>query len=92
MDYVLLGDFADADRWLTKALVWNPSSDVEEVRYYLGRTKYNENRFAEAVDDFQRCLKLDPHNIKAEYNLGLSYEGKKQIEQATQAFQTATIA
>lgn len=87
VDYVLLGDLVDADRWLTKALNWNPSD--KDGWYYLGRTKYNENRFAEAIDAFQQCLKLDTRNVKAEDNLGLSYEGLNQIEQATQAFRTA---
>jgi len=87
VDYVLLGDLVDADRWLTKALSWNPSD--ADGWYYLGRTKYNENRFAEAIDAFQSCLKLDPHNVKAEDNLGLSYEGLNQTQQAIQAFQTA---
>ena len=72
VDYVLLGDFLDADRWLTKALSWNPSD--ADGWYYLGRTKYNENRFSEAIDAFQSCLKLDTHNVKAEDNLGLSYD------------------
>ena len=87
VDYVLLGDFLDADRWLTKALSWNPSD--ADGWYYLGRTKYNENRFSEAIDSFQKCLKLDPHNVKAEDNIGLSHEGLNQTEQATLAFQTA---
>ena len=87
VDYVLLDDFADADRWLTKALGRNPSD--ADGWYYLGRTKYNENRFSEAIDAFQRCLKLDTHNVKAEDNLGLSYEGLNQTQQAIQAFQTA---
>jgi tetratricopeptide (TPR) repeat protein len=87
VDYVLLGDLVDADRWLTKALSWNPSD--ADGWYYLGRTKYNENRFAEAIDAFQSCLKLDPHNVKAEDNLGLSYEGLNQTQLAIQAFQTA---
>jgi tetratricopeptide (TPR) repeat protein len=87
VDYVLLNDFADADRWLTKALEWNPSD--ADGWYYLGRTKYNENRFSEAIDAFQRCLKIDTHNVKAEDNLGLSYEGLNQTQQALQAFQAA---
>ena len=87
VDYVLLGDFLDADQWFTKALEMN-ASDADGW-YYLGRTKYNENRFSEAIDAFHTCLKLDAHNVKAEDNLGLSYEGLNRIEEATQAFQTA---
>src|SRR6266851_526371 len=87
VDYVLLGDFADADRWLTKALGRNPSD--ADGWYYLGRTKYNENRFSEAIDAFHTCLELDTHNVKAEDNLGLSYEGLNQMQEAMEAFRTA---
>src|SRR6266704_1404981 len=72
-DYVLLGDYLDADKWLTKMLEWTP--DDAQGWYYLGRTKYNENRFAEAISAFEQCLKLDPRNLRAEDNLGLSYAG-----------------
>ena len=86
-DYVLLKDYPDADKWFTKAVEWNPKDSLGW--YYLGRTKYNENRFEEAVSAFEQCLKLDPHNIKAEDNLGLSWEGLNQLEKATAAYQTA---
>ncbi len=87
LDYVLLGDYVDADKWLTNMLQWTPND--AEGWYYLGRTKYNENRFAEAVDAFQRCLKLDPRNLRAEDNLGLSYAGLGRKEEAAAAYQQA---
>jgi Flp pilus assembly protein TadD len=87
LDYVLLGDYVDADKWLTKMLQWTPND--AEGWYYLGRTKYNENRFAEAVDAFQRCLKLNPGDFKAEDNLGLSYAGLGRREEAAAAYQQA---
>jgi tetratricopeptide (TPR) repeat protein len=87
LDYVLLADYLDADKWLTKMLEWAPSDS--EGWYYLGRTKYNENRFAEALDAFQRCLKLDPQNVKAEDNLGLALAGLGRNEEATAAYQQA---
>jgi tetratricopeptide (TPR) repeat protein len=86
-DYVLLKDYPDADKWFTKAVEWNPKDSLGW--YYLGRTKYNENRFEEAVGAFEQCLKLDPRNVKAEDNLGLSYEGLNQIEKAMAAYRTA---
>ena len=87
LDYVLLGDYVDADKWLTKMLGWTPND--AEGWYLLGRTKYNENRFAEAVDAFQHCLKLDPRNFKAEDNLGLAYTGLGRREEAASAYQQA---
>ncbi len=86
-DYVLLKDYKDADKWFTKALDWNPSNI--RARYYLGRAKYNENRFGEAVQAFEECLKLDPKNVKAEDNLGLSYEALGRVEDALKAYRTA---
>jgi tetratricopeptide (TPR) repeat protein len=86
-DYVLLKDYPDADKWFTKAVEWNPKDSLGW--YYLGRTKYNENRFEEAVDAFEQCLKLDPRNVKAEDNLGLSFEGLNQTDKALTAYRTA---
>jgi tetratricopeptide (TPR) repeat protein len=86
-NYVLLKDYPDADKWFTKAVEWNPKDSLGW--YYLGRTKYSENRFAEAVSAFEQCLKLDPRNVKAEDNLGLSFEGLNQTDKAVAAYQTA---
>jgi len=87
LDYVLLGDYTNADHWLTRSLEWNPKDS--ESWYYLGRTKYNENRFAEAINAFEKCLQLDPKNVKAEDNLGLSYAGLGRNEEAAAAYQNA---
>jgi Flp pilus assembly protein TadD len=86
-DYVLLADYPDADKWLTRMLEWAPNDS--EGWYYLGRTKYNENRFDEAISAFQRCLKLDPKNVKAEDNLGLSFAGLGRNDEANAAYQQA---
>jgi tetratricopeptide (TPR) repeat protein len=83
----LLKDYPDADKWFTKAVQWNPNDALGW--YYLGRTKYNENRFDEAVTAFQKCLQLDARNVKAEDNLGLSYEGLNRIDDAMTAYHTA---
>jgi Flp pilus assembly protein TadD len=87
LDYVLLADYPDADKWLTKMLEWAPNDS--EAWYYLGRTKYNENRFAEAISAFQQCLKLDPQNVKGEDNLGLSFAGLGRNEEAAAAYKQA---
>ena len=66
---------------------WNPKDALGW--YYLGRTKYNENRFEEAVSAFEQCLTLDPKDVKAEDNLGLSYEGLNQADKAIAAYRNA---
>jgi tetratricopeptide (TPR) repeat protein len=86
-DYVLLKDYTDADLWFSKAVEWNPKDALGW--YYLGRTKYNENRFDEAVAAFQKCLELNGKDVKAEDNLGLSYEGLNRVDDAMSAYRTA---
>ena len=86
-DYVLLEDFADADKWLTLALKRAPED--AEGWYLLGRTKYNENRFAEAIASFEHTLALRPKDVKAEDNVGLSYEGLNDVVKAKAAYLTA---
>jgi tetratricopeptide (TPR) repeat protein len=87
LDYLLLGSYTDADKWITKSLEWNPKDS--QAWYYLGRTKYGKNRFEEAVEAFKKCLEFDPYNINAEDNLGLSYAGLGRTEDAIAAYQTA---
>ncbi len=86
-DYVLLDDFADADKWMTRVTEWNPKDS--DAWYTLGRTKYTENRFEEAIHAFEQCLQLDPKNVKAEDNLGLSYYGLGRTDDSLAAYKTA---
>ncbi|HWZ99088.1 MAG TPA: tetratricopeptide repeat protein [Candidatus Dormibacteraeota bacterium] len=87
LDYVLLADYPSADKWLTLSLQWDPSD--AEAWYYLGRTKYNENRFEEAIRAFQKCLDLHPHFVLAADGLGLSQAGLGQNADAILSLQKA---
>lgn len=88
-DYVVLGDFPDADKWLT--MVTQETPNDADAWYLLGRTKYNENRFEEAIQCFERTLSLRANDIKAENNLGLSYQGLNHVDDARHAFETAIL-
>ncbi|PYT80984.1 MAG: hypothetical protein DMG40_10760 [Acidobacteria bacterium] len=87
LDYLLLKENGDADRWLTRSLQADPRDP--QAWYYLGRMKYSSGQFREAIEAFEQCLKLEPHNVQAENNVGLSYEGLQRPEEATQAFENA---
>jgi tetratricopeptide (TPR) repeat protein len=87
LDYLLLKDYNDADRWLTRSLQDDPRD--AQAWYYLGRTKYGKGQFPEAIQAFAQCLRLEPRNIKAETNVGLSYEALERPDEAAQAFQNA---
>ena len=84
---MLLGDFADADKWFSEVVAETPND--AEAWYLLGRTKYNENRFAEAITSFERVLALRPKDIQAEDNLGLAQQGLGHTVLANAAFHTA---
>jgi tetratricopeptide (TPR) repeat protein len=87
LDYMLLGSYTDADKWLSKSLERNPRDP--QAWYYLGLTKYEKNRFEEAIGAFKKCLELDSGNVNAEDNLGLSYAGLGRWEDAIAAYQKA---
>jgi tetratricopeptide (TPR) repeat protein len=87
LNYVLLQDYADADHWFTRSLEFNPNNP--QGWYYLGRAKYSENRFEEAISAFKECLKRDPKNIKAQDNLGLSYQALGRMNEAIAAYRDA---
>lgn len=84
---VLLGGYADADKWLTKSVAMNPNDT--EAWYYLGRTRYNEQLFEAAISAFKECLSRDPKDVKAEDNLGLAYAALDRYDEAIAAYQNA---
>ncbi len=87
LDYVLLADYSSADKWLTLSLQWDPSDG--EAWYYLGRTKYIETRFEEAIQAFQKCLDLRPNFVLAADGLGLSHAGLGHTADAISSLQRA---
>ena len=89
-DYVLLKDFADAQRWLLLATRTAPTN--ANAWYLLGRTDYNLDRADDARQAFLTCLRLDPSHVKARYNLGLTYERLRQPQEAISAYRQAITA
>lgn len=86
-DYILLKSYADAEHWLLLATARTP--DDPNAWYLLGRTQYNQDHASEAMASFQRCLRLRPHDVRAEYNLGLAYEKLQRPGDAIAAYKTA---
>jgi len=86
-DYVLLHDYSDADKWFSAATV--ESTKDANAWYLLGRTKYNEELYNEAIPNFEHALLLRPKYIEAENNLGLSLRALNKLDQARAAFQIA---
>ena len=87
MDYVQLNDYDDAIRWLRVALGLDPSN--VDVLYSLGRCFYTESDLLKAEAAFTRVLQLQPDHLKAEENLGLTYNNENKPELAEKALRTA---
>ena len=87
LDYAMLQDFENADRWLTTSLEQNPM-DLQGCNR-LGEIKYLRERFGEAVSVFQRCLRLDAKNAFAANGIGTSYERMDRLDEAAAAFRNA---
>ena len=86
-DYILLHDNEDADKWLTRVTEMEPLNAL--AWYYLGRTRYYESRYDDAVKAFQTCLRLSPHDVKAQTNLGLTYQEMGRRDDAIAAYREA---
>ncbi|MGA7341681.1 MAG: tetratricopeptide repeat protein [Terracidiphilus sp.] len=87
LDYVLLNDYSDAIHWLRIALSFDP--DNVDVLYSLGRCFYTQSSFPQAEEAFTRVLQLQPEHLKAEENLGLTYDAQNQPQAAEKALRTA---
>jgi len=87
LDYLLLRDEPSAEKWLSLSVKLTPED--AQAWFYLGRTKYSETKYADAIEAFEHCLKLDPRNSVAEYNVGLAFEGLNQRDEAIQSYENS---
>lgn len=86
-DYVLLADYADAEKWFSEVCAEKP--DDPTAWYLLGRAQYNEDHFTAAIASFEHALTLRPLYIEAENNMGLAWEGLNNAARALSAYRTA---
>lgn len=87
LDYVLLSDYDDAIHWLEIAMQMDPQDT--SVLYSLGRCYYTKNRFMDAGRLYAQILAIQPHDLKAEENLGLVFDATNEPDKAEAALRTA---
>lgn len=87
LDYILLNDYADGIKWLEKSVAFDSAN--KDAWYFLGRAYYTKARLADAHRAFQTVLDLDPHNVRAEDNIGLIYETGGDTAAAIKAYRQA---
>jgi tetratricopeptide (TPR) repeat protein len=89
LDYVLLDDYTDAIKWLQTSVAFDEAN--RDAWYYLGRAYYTKARLDDARRAFLKVLALDPHDVRAENNLGLILESSGQPADAIDAYRTAIV-
>jgi Flp pilus assembly protein TadD len=87
LDYVLLKALPDADRWMSRALAMDAND--AETWYAMGRLRYTQGRYSDALTCFEKTLALNPRSVKGENNLGLAYEALNRNDDAVRAYRTA---
>jgi Flp pilus assembly protein TadD len=87
MDYALLKMYGDAIHWLQVAHSFDPHD--ANVLYDLGRCFYTQSQFHEAEEMYIQVLAIAPKSIKAEENLGLTFDMELQLPKAEAALRTA---
>src|SRR6266849_703898 len=87
LDYVLLNEYANAIKWLEKAVELDPKN--KEAWYYLGRAYYTRGLLPESRRAFLTVLDLDWHDARAENNLGLILESEAKPNEALEAYRKA---
>jgi len=83
----VLGDFADADKWLT--LVTNETPEDAEAWYLLGRTNITRTASRRRSSASSEHSPYALGDVKAENNLGLSYQGLNYLDEAKRAFENS---
>jgi Flp pilus assembly protein TadD len=87
LDYVLIDDYDDAQKWLIESTKRDASDPM--AWYSLGRVQFKLNVFQDAEKSFRHCLQLDPQNVKAEDNLGLTLAALNRTDEAIAAYRQA---
>src|SRR5215471_4212186 len=64
-----------------------PDQQQARALFEEGLRSLEQNRYQQAIEGFQRSLKLDPSLLTARYDLGVAYFSQGQFDQAKQAFQ-----
>ena len=87
LDYVLLEDYTDAIHWLRRAVAFDGKDS--EAWYDLGRALMMQGDSPAAEHALTTSLQLEPHSVKAENNLGLTFEAENRMDDALAAYRLA---
>ena len=84
MSLVNLGDGKGAREQLTRLAASHP--DAPLYIYWLARIDYDQRRYEDAIEKFNRVIRLDPTSARAYDNLGLALDMSGRPEEARGMF------
>lgn len=84
--HALSGQLAKAEVFLRKAVSLEENSQALSL---LGTIAYERGRLGEAIDAFQRAVKIDPEDEESLYQLGLCYLDRGWSQKAAERFKAA---
>jgi tetratricopeptide (TPR) repeat protein len=84
--YALQGQLARAETFLKKAVTFDENAQAFSL---LGTIAYERGRLTEAIEAFQKAVRLDPDDEDALYQLGLCYLDRGWTQKAAERFQSA---
>jgi superkiller protein 3 len=76
-----------AEQPIRTAILLQP--DDATAHYFLARLLYTDNRFDESIEESKKVIALAPDFVRAYENLGLSYEGRYQRDEAEHWYREA---
>lgn len=79
--------FEEAEETLTKAIKYDKSNF--EAYYYRGCAKVNEQKYREAILDFEKAIEIKPDYADAYFNLGRTYYLMNDEDKACEYYQLA---
>ncbi|MDI7209557.1 tetratricopeptide repeat protein [Leptospira santarosai] len=65
--------------------------DTAELLYIRGWIRYLQKNQIAAMNDFKKCLTLDPKSLDCKRGLGLIYESNKDYKEAATVYQEALV-
>ncbi|MGA2072161.1 MAG: sulfatase-like hydrolase/transferase [Terriglobia bacterium] len=81
------GRVDEANPVLERLLAHHP--DLVEVRGSLAWNEQQAGRYDQAARDYQQVIKMDPGDLKAHYNFGVTLFRSGKLDEATREFQAA---
>ena len=62
------------------------SETVEQELIDLGKFYFLNQKYDEAIREFEKALKINTKNPQVYYNLGIVYEAKNMVEKASEMY------